>query len=428
MIAAAEGTLPTPGLVLVIVAVAVVALLAGGARMERVARIPAFGALVHGGWAYCAIGICIGPLGADVIDGERLAALQPLVACLLALIGLIAGAQCTPAILRAIPPRLVAWVSLDAALSAGLACVATAVLAGTLVGPLGDDATATAQGALLLAASAITVVAATCGWAPESRTLAVSASPRSVRLSVLLQAGAGLAALVAIALSSLAIVPLHQSADGGMEPAPALGAPVLAAGAIAAAVVTAVALALLRDARRDDARLVVILFGALALVAGTATAAAASPLLAGTLLGACLAQAGARSARVLSLAHASEPVAAAALFLIAGTQLQGDHGIAVALAAVALAAGRRMMKPGALRMALQGEREHVAIESHVCRASVRQSPMAVAVALTAASALPASAGSPLLATIVLAGALSWMLAVLPRLARNTRGQAGELRP
>ena len=428
MIAAAEGTLPTPGLVLVIVAVAVVALLAGGARMERIARIPVIGALVHGGWIYCAIGICIGPLGADVIDSARLAALQPLVACLLALIGLIAGTQCAPAILRAIPARLVAWVSLDAILSVGLACVAAAVLARTLAGSPGGDAGWTAEGALLLVASAVTIAAATCGWAPESRTLAVSANPRSVRLSVLVQAGAGLAALVAIVLSSLAIVPLQQAAAGGMEPAPSLGVPVLAAGAIAAAVVTAVALALLRDAGRDDARLVVTLFGALALVAGTATAAAASPLLGGTLLGVCLAQAGARSSRVLSLAHSSEPVAAAALFLLAGTQLQGDHGFAVALAAVALAGGRRMMKPRALRLALRGEREHVAVESPVCRASVRQSPMAIAVALTAASALPAPAGSALLATVVLTGALSWMLAVLPRISRNPRPRAAETHP
>lgn len=417
MIAAAEGTLPTPGLVLVIVAVAVVALLAGGARMERIARIPAIGALVHGGWMYCGIGVLLGPIGMDAIDNERLAALQPLVACLIALIGLIAGAQCTPAIIRAIPVRLVGWTAIDLLLSLALGCVALAALARPLLGPMGGEGALPLSGAMLLAASLATVAAATCGWAPESRTLVVSAHPRSVRLSVLLQAGAGLAALVAIVLSSLATIPLDPTPEGGMALAPALGGPVLAASVAAALVVTAVALALLRDARRDDARMVVTLFGALALVAGTATAATASPLLAGTLLGACLAQTGTRASRILSLAHASEPVAAAALFLLAGTQLQGDHGPAVLVAALALALGRRTLKPRALRLALQGEREHVAIESPMCRASARQSPMAVAVALTAASALPAAAGSALLATIMLAGALSWVFAVLPRLAR-----------
>jgi hypothetical protein len=121
--------------------------------------------------------------------------------------------------------------------------------------------------------------------------------------------------------------------------------------------------------------------------------------------------------RILSLAHASEPVAAAALFLLAGTQLQGDHAPAVTVAALALALGRRVLKPRALAIALRGEREHVAVESPLVRACVRQSPMAVAVALTAAPALPPSAGSTLLSTVVLAGALSWVLAVLPPIAR-----------
>jgi hypothetical protein len=416
MIAAAEGTLPTPGLVLVIVAVAVIALLAGGARMERVARIPAVGALVHGGWVYCAIGIILGPLGIDAIDSQRLAALQPLVACLLALIGVIAGAQCTPAILRAIPTRVVGWVSLDAMLSVALGGVALAVLARPLVDGDGADGL-TPPRVLMLAAALATLVAATCGWAPESRTLVVSAHPRSVRLSVLLQGGAGLAALVAIVLSSLATVPLDPAPEGGMAPAPAFGGPLVAASVVAALVVTAVAMALLRDARRDDARTVVTLFGSLALVAGTATAANASPLLAGTLCGVCLAQCGARVSRILTLAHASEPVAAAALFLLAGTQLQGDHAPVVAVAALALALGRRALKPRVLSRALHGEREHVAIESPLGRACVRQSPMAVAVALTAASALPAAAASVLLSTVVLAGALSWVLAVLPPIAR-----------
>jgi hypothetical protein len=423
MIAAAEGTLPTPGLVLVIVALAVIALLAGGARMERVARIPAVGALVRGGWVYCAIGLLLGPLGLDAIDSERLAALQPLVACLLALIGVIAGSQCTPAILRAIPTRLVGWVSLDAMLSVALGAVALAALARPLLGAEGGDGL-TPPLALMGAAALATLAATTCGWAPESRTLVVSAHPRSVRLSVLLQAGAGLAALVAIVLSSLATVSLDPAAEGGMAPAPAFGGAVVAASVVAALVVTAVALALLRDARRDDARTVVTLFGSLALVAGTATAASASPLLAGTLCGVCLAQCGVRVNRILSLAHASEPVAAAALFLLAGTQLQGDHAPAVTVAALALALGRRVLKPRALAIALRAEREHVAVESPLVRACVRQSPMAVAVALTAAPALPPSAGSTLLSTVVLAGALSWVLAVLPPIAR-VRGMVHE---
>jgi len=427
ILAATEGTLPTPGLVLVIVAVAVIALLAGGARMERVARIPAIGALVHGGWVYCAVGILLGPLGVDAIDNQRLAALQPLVACLLALIGVIAGSQCTPAILRAIPTRVVGWVSLDALLSVALGSIALAVLARPLIDSDGGEGI-TAPRALMLSAALATLVAATCGWAPESRTLVVSAHPRSVRLSVLLQAGAGLAALVAIALSSLATVPLDPAPGGGMAPAPAFGGPVVAAIVVAAVVVTALALALLRDTRRDDARTVVTLFGSLALVAGTATAAYASPLLAGTLCGVCLAQCGVRVTRILSLAHASEPVAAAALFLLAGTQLQGEHAPAVTVAALALALGRRALKPRALTRALHGEREHVAIESPLGRACVRQSPMAMAVALTAASALPASAGSVLLSTVVLAGALSWVLAVLPPIARTRGASAGRVSP
>lgn len=428
MIAVAEGTLPTPGLVLVIVAVAVVALLAGGARMERIARIPAIGALVHGGWVYCALGACLGPLGADVIDSTRLAALEPLVACLLALIGLIAGLQCSPAILRAIPTRLVAWVVRDIGLSVAVGAVAVAILARTLLGPMSLDGEGRMPGVLLLVASLATLTAATCGWAPESRTLAISAQPRAVRLAVLIQAGAGLAALCAIAISSLAVVPLDPAPAGGMVPAPAFGAPVLLATAVASLVVTAVAWVLMRDAARDDASAMVTLFGALALVAGTATAATASPLLAGTLLGVCLAQAGGRATRLLSLSQASEPVAAAALFLLAGTQLQLDHGPVVVLAALALAFGRRILKPTSLARSLRADSQSLAIELPLARATVRQSPMAIAIALTASTVLPAPAGQAVLGVIVLAGAVSWVLAVFPRPSRALRQERAEASP
>ena len=421
---AAEGTLPTPGLVLVIVAVAVVALLAGGARMERLSRLPAIGALVHGGWVYCALGVCLGPLGIHVLDSGRIAALQPLVSCLLALIGLIAGVQCSPAILRAIPTRLVGWVGMDTAISLVIGAVVVLILGRALVGELDLDGTGRVAGGLLLAACLFTAAAATCGWAPESRSLIASAQPRAVRLAVLIQAGSGLAAIVAIALSSLAVVPLDPAGGGGMSPAPLFGVPVLIATLVAALAVTAVAWMLMRDSARDDGTATVTLFGAIALVAGIATAATASPLLAGMLLGICVAQLGRSSSRLLLITQASEPVAAAALFLLAGAQVRLEHGAAVWLAALALALARRAFKPGILQLALRGERESVALESPLSRAPVRQSPMAIAVALTAYAVLPAPAGPMLLSVVVLAGAASWVLAALPRIERSARASQG----
>lgn len=418
MIAAAEGTLPTPGLVLTIVAVAAVALLAGGARMERMSRLPAVGALVHGGWVYCAIGVCLGPLGIHVLDSGRLAALQPIVACLLALIGLIAGVQCSPAILRAVPTRLIGWAGIDVLVSLGIGAVVTLMLARTLAGPLDVGVDSTRSGALLLAACVGTIAAAALGWAPESRTLIASAQPRAVRLAVLIQAGGGLSALLAIALSSIAVIPLDPAPGGGMALAPALGMPVLLAIGVAALVVTAVAWLLLRDAARDDATATVTLFGALALVAGIASAAAASPLLAGMLLGICLAQLRGGAARLLSIPYASEPVAAAALFLIAGAQVRLEHGAAIGIAALALGAARRALKPVALRLALGRERESVSVESPLARATVRQAPMSIAIALTAHDVLPAPAGTVVLSVVVLAGAASWVMAALPHIART----------
>lgn len=416
---AAEGNLPTPGLVLVLVAVAVVALLAGGARMERMSRLPAIGALVHGGWVYCAIGVCLGPLGLHALDGGRLAALQPIVSCMLALIGLVVGVQCSPAILRAVPLRLLGWACLDILLSLSIAALVTLLLARTLAGPLDLVGDAGVHGALLLAACVATIASATFGWAPESRTLIASAQPRAVRLAVLLQAGGGLSAIVAIALSSVAVIPLDPAAGGGMALAPAFGAPVLIALCVAALVVTAIAWLLLRDAARDDSTATVTLFGALALVAGVATAAAASPLLAGLLLGLCIAQLRGSAARLLSIPYASEPVAAAALFLVAGAQLRLDHTAAVLVAALALAAARRALKPGTLRIALRAERDSIALESPLARASVRQPPIAIAVALTAHAVLPPPAGPVMLSVIVLGGAASWVIAALPRIARSS---------
>jgi hypothetical protein len=425
MILAAEGTLPTPGAVLVIVAVAAVALLAGGARMERLSRLPAIGALLHGGWVYCAIGVCLGPLGIHALDGSRLAALQPLVSCLLALIGLIAGVQCSPSILRAVPTRLIGWTSLDAVLSIAIGAVVTLLLARPLLGPVELVGDARIPGTLMFAACVATIAAATIGWAPESRTLIASAQPRAVRLAVLIQAGGGLSAIIAIALSSVAVIPLDPAGGGGMALAPALGVPVLIAIGVAALVVTAIAWLLLRDSARDGATSTVTLFGALALVAGVATAAAASPLLAGMLLGICIAQLRGSAARLLSIPYASEPVAAAALFLIAGAQIRLDDAAAILVAALALAAARRALKPAALQLALRGERDSVALESPLARASVRQPPMAIAIALTAHAVLPAPAGPVVLSVIVLAGAASWVMAAFPRIVRSAPVAAGE---
>jgi hypothetical protein len=425
MILAAEGTLPTPGAVLVIVAVAAVALLAGGARMERLSRLPAIGALLHGGWVYCAIGVCLGPLGIHALDGSRLAALQPLVSCLLALIGLIAGVQCSPSILRAIPTRLIGWTSLDAVLSIAIGAVVTLLLARPLLGPVELVGDARIPGTLMFAACVATIAAATIGWAPESRTLIASAQPRAVRLAVLIQAGGGLSGIIAIALSSVAVIPLDPAGGGGMALAPALGVPVLIAIGVAALVVTAIAWLLLRDSARDGATSTVTLFGALALVAGVATAAAASPLLAGMLLGICIAQLRGSAARLLSIPYASEPVAAAALFLIAGAQIRLDDAAAILVAALALAAARRALKPAALQLALRGERDSVALESPLARASVRQPPMAIAIALTAHAVLPAPAGPVVLSVIVLAGAASWVMAAFPRIVRSAPVAAGE---
>jgi hypothetical protein len=425
MIVAAEGTLPTPGAVLVIVAVAAVALLAGGARMERLSRLPAIGALLHGGWVYCAIGVCLGPLGIHALDGSRLAALQPLVSCLLALIGLIAGVQCSPSILRAVPTRLIGWTSLDAVLSIAIGAVVTLLLARPLLGPVELVGDARIPGTLMFAACVATIAAATIGWAPESRTLIASAQPRAVRLAVLIQAGGGLSAIIAIALSSVAVIPLDPAGGGGMALAPALGVPVLIAIGVAALVVTAIAWLLLRDSARDGATSTVTLFGALALVAGVATAAAASPLLAGMLLGICIAQLRGSAARLLSIPYASEPVAAAALFLIAGAQIRLDDAAAILVAALALAAARRALKPAALQLALRVERDSVALESPLARASVRQPPMAIAIALTAHAVLPAPAGPVVLSVIVLAGAASWVMAAFPRIVRSAPVAAGE---
>lgn len=413
---AIEGTLPTPGLVLVVIALATVALGAGGARMERMSRIRIVGALVQGGWLYCAIGVCLGPAGAHVLDAGRIGSVKPVIACLLALVGALAGGQCTPDALRAIPRRLAAWIAADTVMS----CIVGACIAWGIVAVAGaraaGSAAAVPAGPLGIATLALGLAAVTCGWAPESRSLAVSAQPRAIRLAVLLQAGAGLAGLAALALAS-AVPSIVEVRDGTMGTVPLLGAPALAATAAAALVVSAVAWLLVRDVARDDARAIVTLFGALALVAGTASAAGSLPLLAGALLGACLARIGAETRPIAALAAASEPVAAAAIFLVAGTMIEPATLPIAAGAAAALAILRRLLKPALLRVMLRREREAIATELPLARASGRQSPMGMAVAVALSMALPDPIGPLLLSTAVLAGALSWILATLPRPSR-----------
>jgi len=376
---------------LAILIVSVLALLASSPLGFRLRRSRFTAALSSGGWLAIGVGVAIGPHGLDAVTLETVRSATPLVVLGLGWIGLMLGLQAQRAVLANLPaPLLRVW---------GADIVVTLVVFGALgwIGAsiwTGDPAASPMVAATLLACASL-------GWAMETRSLTSGDSDAQRQHAMIIRGAGGLAGIAAVVVFGVIYAFAAQGAAGQS-----------ALGAGASRLIVAVALGLvagligrfaLREASGNRGQSLGVVLGLVALVGGLAFELEASPLFAACLTGVVMANlAGAELRSFERVILRAEHAVAAVFALLAGVLLDPAIGWAGLGLAALLAGGRLLIKPLILRAA--GATPEAA--GVLGWAVVRQSPLAVALAVSVLIVSTSIFTQRLLTVIVLAGVLA----------------------
>ncbi|MCE9619330.1 MAG: hypothetical protein K8R92_05435 [Planctomycetes bacterium] len=340
-------------------------------QAAKLLRIPVAAALIGGGWVAFAAGLLLGPIGFDLFKTGSLTELRPLLQLGLAWIGLLVGLQLKRSVLAAVPAALWQWLALDSLLSlaAGVGFTATAL---RLMDP------GASLGAMWIPCAL--TGCATMGWAGELRSLR-GLDTRSPQLATLIHAGAGLAAVLAIALHGVAMLQASTLADGTTVIDAARGSLGLVVTLIVAAIAATAIRVILDRESWSEGRIIASLVGTLALVSGVSIALNGSPMFGACLLGMVITNMRSGAMRRLErLVTESEAAVASMFFLFAGAML-GDLGsfwpwiIAAALITFRFA----FKTPVAWRLSGKAWNEPGAQVIHF--AAIRQAPIAIPLAI-----------------------------------------------
>ncbi|GEM_PF-668650 len=359
---------------------------------------------MSGGWLAVLIGFLLGRWGANVVTEEMLLEVRPALTFGLGWIGAIIGLQARSALLRAVPTAVRRWVFVDALVAIVLiGAVSVALLSGSMrqtgfawwIAPVG-----------LLITTGI-------GWAAETRSLGEERSPAGMHLAVLVQAGAGLAAMVAVMIQGLLIL-LPTRADGGeVIISFSTGGLRLLATAMLAAGVGFVGRYLLQQAGRERRELFVVYIAMIALISGIASELGVSPLFAAMLCGIVITNLGGPKLREFDrfVLRAEQPVAI--LFgLLAGVFVDPRIGLWGWMLIIALTLLRLLVKVPLMRWSLAEYQPALPERSPLFLAPMRQSLVAIALGVAVIVDEASEMNQELLTIVLLVGALSELLPFL----------------
>lgn len=398
---------------LAIVVVLVVALMATSARLYRVRRTRIMSLLFSGGWPALVVGVALGPEVSGLIEADTILAATPLLVAGLGWVGLMVGMQCRRDLFAQLPNFSAAVVALDG--------VATAFIAGgvAIVG-LGVW-TGWTPGWPEYVEPVAVLIAASTGWAMETRSLSPSRSAPSQRVALLVRVTGGLGAVAAITEFGIAEKLVIQR-DGGM----------VAAGLADAATGLAITLTLaclagllgrfaIERAGKSGGEQLAVYFGLVALVAGVATQLGYSPLLAAMCTGIVVANIS--TTNLLQFERFivnAEHIIAVIVFMLAGLLMRLSIGWPEVLLACALTLSRAAYKPLVLAWGLgrAGARSPDKAEPPDLNAAgalrfgpIRQSAVAAPIALGLVLLSPSEFNRRLLTIVVVCGILSALLTV-----------------
>ena len=380
------------------------------ARLQRHRWIAA---LTAGGWFATVAGILIGTRVLAAVDAGALFALRPLVGIALAWIGLIVGLQLRRTLVRAIPPELGRWLTIDT--------LTGAVVGGGVAAWWWWSNHATLP-VTALAPAALTLVLAFIGWAPETRTLRAGLSPHTVAPAQFVQAGGGLGAVIAVAAFGLA-TPVLQGLGGDDGGAGRIGIAALEITLAAASAVllgTGARLLLHHTAGRKSEALVITL-SLVFLCSGIANELGFSPLVSGMLAGLVIANLRDPHLRDLERGlQSAEPGMAVLMLLSCGSlAAAADLGQAIPLG-VAIAALRLAVKPFVARRTLLRTFPNLDRDEPLLLGPARLPMIAIAIAVGPVLASDGGPTATVLASVMIALLLG---AIAPAIAARRRAGA-----
>lgn len=419
---------------LALVLVVSLSLFATSRLFYRIQRNRVVAALVSGGWLAVAVGFLLGPNALAVIEADTLLEARPLLMVGLGWIGVIVGMQANRALLKNTPAVLWKWAAADLAASAllvGLLAVAV------LLGHLPDDHRTFGWIALPVAL----LVACAVGWAPETRSLQGGRNAVQSRFDVLVKGGAGLTSIAAIALFGVCFKLVGRNADGMMRVMPGEAIIALVMAVVLAIFLGVAGRVLLDIAGRQRSQTLVVFVGMVALVTGAAAELLYSPLFAAMLAGAVVANlASARLREFESFLLRAEHAVAVLFYLLAGLLIQPTLGTWAWILIAAISALRLIVKPIVMRIVLKESREHLPAGPSLYTAPVRQSPVAVALAVGLVLSESSMLNRDLLTIVVLTALICDLLPISSALltsrptgaaahtpARSEAGEAGRER-
>lgn len=356
---------------------------------------------MSGGWLAVVVGFLLGPWGVGVVTDEMLLEVRPALMFGLGWIGAIIGLQARESLLRAVPPVIRRWVLCDVALAIVLiGAVGVVVLSQVMeetafpwwIAPVG------------------LLVTAGIGWAPETRSLGEERSPAGMHLSVLIQAGAGLAAMVAVLLHGLLTIFPARADSGEVVLDAARGGLRLLATALLAAAVGFIGRYLLQQAGRERRELFVVYIAMIAIISGVASELGVSPLFAAMLCGIVITNLGGPKLREFDrfVLRAEQPVAI--LFaLLAGVFVDPRIGVWGVVLIIALTLMRLFIKEPLMRWSLTGYHASLPSRSPLYRAPLRQSLVALALGVSLVLHESSVMNQQLLTIVLLVGAGSEVL-------------------
>ncbi len=415
------STLAALRVFLAVAIVVVLSLFATARPFYRIQRTRAVGALISGGWAAIAVGILLGPHALHVIDGNVLLEVRPLLMIGLGWIGVIVGMQGRREIFRRIPSALWRWTLIDAVLSVLLTATIAAIVMSLWLPPGHRTPSWIFAPVVMLASCMI-------GWAPETRSIRVRLTPPAGRLAVLVQSGAGLSGMLAIGLFGLTF------SLTGRDEAGRMGFTMLEAASgvvVALAVATLLGLGgrfMLRRADRSRPETLTVFIGLVALFAGVAADLEVSPLLGSMLAGIVIANlAGPRLRAFERFILGAEHTVALMFSLLAGVLLEPAVGLWGVWLVTALLLIRLAVKPYAMSRGLSAHAHELPPRSVLYAAPIRQSPVAIAIAVGFVISEASMFNRRLLTVIVLVGLAGELIPYGVSLARSRRIDGARVR-
>lgn len=359
---------------------------------------------MSGGWFAVLIGFLLGPWGMNVVTDKMLFEVRPALMFGLGWIGAIIGLQARRTLVQAVPPVVRRWVIYDTLLAA--------VLVGAIaIGVLGQVMIETSLAWWIVPVGLL--ITAGVGWAAETRSLGEERAPAAMHLSVLIQAGAGLAAIVAVMIHGLLMIFPARLADGSVGFSFTMGIRRLLAASMLAAAVGFVGRYLMQQAGRERRELFVVYIAMIAIISGIASELGVPPLFAAMLCGIVITNLGGPKLCEFDrfVLRGEQPVAI--LFaLLAGVLIDPRLGLWGWVLIASLTAVRLLVKVPLMRWSLGGYQPALPAISPLYRAPLRQSLVAMALGVAVVLDESSVMNQQLLSVVLVVGALSELLPFL----------------